>query len=82
METALQREFDFYRDHQSEMVEKYDGKVIVLKDCIVLGEYDSYLSADMETRQHHLEGTYLLQRVSAGEEDYTCTLHTPGVFSL
>ncbi|MCY4624338.1 MAG: hypothetical protein OXC99_04960 [Chloroflexi bacterium] len=79
MATALKKELEFYLAHQSEMVQKYNGRVIVIKDCAVLGEYDSYLTADLETQKYHQEGTYLLQRVSEGEKDYTTVLHTPGV---
>ena len=37
MNNPLQQEFRFYIEHQDEMVKKYDGKFIVIKDGLVLG---------------------------------------------
>ena len=69
--TTLKEEFEFYRTHQDEMVEQYDGRVVAIKDGSVLGDYDSYLEALGETAKHHEEGTFLLQKVSEGNEAYT-----------
>ena len=67
----LKREFEFYLEHQAEMVEKYDGRVIVLKNNQVIGDYDSYPEAVHTTRKEHPMGTFLVQRVSEGSKDYT-----------
>ena len=78
--TRLGKEFDYYLANQDEMVAKYDGKVVVIKDCAVLGVYDSELSAVTETRKHHKPGTFLVQMVSEGNEAYTSTFHSRVVF--
>ena len=72
----LDQEFQFYLDNQDAMVEKYDGKVVAIKDGEVLGVYDSYLDPLTETAKNHDEGTFLLQRVSEGEKDYAATFHS------
>ena len=74
---SLKDEFHYYLDHQDEFVKKYDGKVIALKDHKVLGAYENYGDAYMLTKRHHKPGTFMLQRVSEGEEDYTVTIHSP-----
>ena len=79
MNAALQREFEYYLAHQDEMVAKYDGRVIALKDREVLGDYDSELAAFTALRGSHPLGTFLIQRVSEGEEAVTQTLYSPGV---
>lgn len=76
----LGQEFQFYLDNQNAMVEKFDGKVIAIKAGKVLGAYDSYLVALTETAKEHEEGTFLLQRVSEGEKDYTATFHSRVAF--
>ena len=81
MSNELKKEFDFYLANQEEMVKKYDGKVIVLKDGEVLGAYDSELAAVIETQKDHSLGTFLVQRVSEGDEAYTETFHSRVVFS-
>ena len=58
-------------------MKKYDGKVIVLKNHEVLGTYDTELDAIVETRKEHEPGTFMVQKVSEGEEDYTVTIHSP-----
>ena len=74
--STLHAEFDFYVTHQEEMIERYDGRVIAIKDGRVLGAYDSYVEALIETSKEHAEGTFLLQRVSDGTKDYTATYHS------
>ena len=76
MRNPLQNEFQFYLDHQDEMVEKYDGKYIVIKDGHVLGAYDGELPAIIETQKSHKLGTFLVQLVSRGTDDYTQTFHS------
>ena len=70
--TGLGREFDYYLAQQDKLVEKYDGRIIVIKDCQVLGNYDSDIEAVVETqKQGHEIGTFLVQAVSPGPEAYT-----------
>lgn len=61
MDEALLHEFEYYLTHQSELVEKYNGKVIVIKDGTVLGVYDSNIEAVTETSKEHELGTFLVQ---------------------
>ena len=80
MSSPLQPEFEFYLSHQDEMVEKYDGKYIVIKDKAVLGAYDDELSAVVETQKSHELGTFLVQKVSQGDAEYSQTFHSRAVF--
>lgn len=77
MGSELTREFEFYLAHQKEMVEQYDGKVIALKDGRVLGVYDSELAAVTELQKSHELGTFLVQRVTHGDSEYTQTFYSP-----
>ena len=79
MASALKKEFDFYRAHQDEMVAKYDGKVIAIKDGKVLGAFEDHFAAVLEVRKTHEMGTFFVQRVSEGDKDYTVTITSPGV---
>ena len=79
--SALQREFEYYLSHQDSMVEKYNGRVIVLKGGQVLGVYDTELDALTETQMAHALGTFLVQKVSAGDTEYSQTFHSRVVFS-
>ncbi len=73
---TLRREFQFYRDNQNDMVEKYDGKTIVIKNGVVLGAYNSAGEALKETKKAHELGSFLIQKVSEGNKDYTRTFRS------
>ena len=77
----LKKEFEYYLAHQDEMVQKYNGKFIVIKDGEVLGAYDDELTAITETRKAYELGTFLVQKVSSGDSAYSQTFHTRVVFS-
>ena len=38
MEYNLDKEFDFYLEHQKELLKKYNGRFIVIKNAKVIGE--------------------------------------------
>ena len=73
---GIAKEFDYYLEHQDELVDEYDGKVIVVKDGKVLGSYETHTEAIVETQKHHELGTFLVQAVSPGTENYTQTFHS------
>jgi len=81
MSDSLQKDFQFYLDHQDELVERYEGKYIVIKDGEVLGAYDNELAAIVETQKSHPLGTFLVQLVSRGSAAYTQTFNSRVVFS-
>jgi len=72
----LEKEFKYYIDHQVELVEKYNGKFIVIKDCKVIGAFDSELEAINTTSEQHELGTFLVQKCEPGSESYTQTYHS------
>ena len=74
--TGLFREFDYYLANQDALVEQFNGRVIVIKDCVVLGAYGSAIEAVLETQEQHELGTFLVQRVSPGTESYTVRFPT------
>ena len=68
--------FEFYLANQDAMVVQYNGRFIVIKDDEVVGAYDSDLEAVTKTKKVHSLGTFLVQKVSAGEADYTAAFHS------
>ena len=80
MSSLLQREFEYYIAHQDELVEQYDGKYVAIKNGEVVGSYDDELTAVTETQKAHELGTFLIQKVSAGDSEYSQTFHSRVVF--
>ncbi len=81
MSSPLEREFEFYLSHQDEMVEKYNGKYIVIKSGVIVAVYDDELAAVTETQKSHELGTFLVQKVYEGDAEYSQTFHSRVVFS-
>lgn len=77
---ALEKEFNYYLEHQEELVKKYNGKFLVIKDCNVIGAYDSELEAVEKTTKEHELGTFLVQKCEPGSESYTQTYHSRVAF--
>ncbi len=73
---SLKDEFEYYLEHQDEIVEKYDGKYVAIKDGIVLGAYDDEITAINDTQKSHRLGSFLIQKVSRGTSAYTQTFHS------
>lgn len=80
MESPLKQEFEYYLAHQAEMVSKYNGKFIVIKDRQVIGVFDKQVSAVTETQKNHKVGTFLVQKVEPGTAAYTQTFHSRVAF--
>ena len=79
--SPLVDEFKYYLDHQDEMVKRYEGKFIVIKNGEVLGAHDNELVAIAETQKSHKLGTFLIQKVSKGSQDYSQTYNSRVAFS-
>lgn len=74
--SSLRKEFDYYLAHQSELVKQYSGRVLVIKNETVLGDYESEPEAIAEASKTHAVGTFLVQRCTPGNEAYTGVYHT------
>lgn len=81
MESSLEREFEYYLANKTKLVNKYNGKFIVIKDCAVIGEYDDQGTAVSETLKDHELGTFLVQKIGPGDETHTQTFHSRVAFS-
>jgi hypothetical protein len=81
MTENLKKEFKYYLEHQDELVKKYNGKFIVIKNREVIGAFDSELEAIEKTAEKHELGTFLVQKCEPGSESYTQTYHSRVTFA-
>jgi hypothetical protein len=79
MKDLIREAFHYYLAHQDEFVRLYNGKVIALKNGIVLGAYKDEGEAIMETQKTEEPGTFMIQRVSPGDKEYTVRFATADV---
>jgi hypothetical protein len=67
----LLKEFQYYRDHQEELIKKYNGKIIVIVGEIVVGEYSNKKEAYIESIKKYKPGTFLIIECTPGADSYT-----------
>jgi hypothetical protein len=72
----LEKEFQYYKDNQAELLNQYAGKFIVIKDAKVIGVYDSHSEAYNNTEKTEKLGTFLIQHCLPGNQGYTQTFHS------
>lgn len=77
----FEAELAFFIDHQAELVSKYDGQVLVLKDAAVVGAYPTALAAQTAAEKRFGSGTYMLQPCEPGPGAYTVTVSSQGVIA-
>lgn len=75
----LKTEFQYYLDHQDELVKKYAGKYLIIKDAEVKGVYDSKSDAYFEGQKKYDLGTFLIQFCAPGNMSFTQTYYTQNV---
>ena len=78
---ALQIELEYFKGHQEELVKKYEGRFLVIKDRTVQGVYDTEISAYEFASKNFTLGTFLIQHCLPGQESYTQTFHSRATFS-
>jgi len=81
MGEGLKKEFEYYLEHQDELVKQHSGKFIVIKDSKVIGSFDDELEAVEETSKKHALGTFLVQKCERGTESHTETYHSRVMFA-
>jgi hypothetical protein len=72
----LEKEFQFYLDHQDDLVKQHEGRVVVIKGQKVLSVYDDEAAAILETEKTEELGTFLVQRCTPGDDAYTNRFHS------
>ena len=80
LQQFLEKDFQYYLEHQTELVKDYKGKYLVIKDQKVIGVFDSQADAYNETQKEHEVGTFLIQLCELGKDSYTQTYHSRVAF--
>lgn len=71
----FEKELAFFITNQSDLVERHNGKVLVIRGDHVEGVYDSALEAFLEGRKRFEPGSFMVQPCAQGPEAYTVTIH-------
>lgn len=77
----LQRQLEYFKSNQDELIKKYEGKFLVIKDQEVQGVYSTEMEAYINAKNKFELGTFLIQQCLPGQESYTQTFHSRVAFS-
>lgn len=77
----LNHEFDYYLAHQAELVKQYNGKYLIIKNQSIKAALPSIEEATKYGNENFKPGTYLIQKCSPGDNDYTQTFHSRVIFA-
>lgn len=77
----LKKDFQYYLDHQNELVAKYNGRYLVIKDCKVVGDYDNESSAYFDSVEKYGLGNFLIQLCTEGNGAYTQNFSSRVIFA-
>lgn len=72
----LQKQFDYYVAHQDEIVGQYDGRFVVIVNESIAGDFEREIDAYQFAMANYEPGTFMIQFVAPGSENYTQTFHS------
>lgn len=64
-------DFQWFKDNQSALYEKYGNTFLAIKDKQVIGSYSSYAEGVNETAKVEPVGTFIIQQCGQDESSYT-----------
>lgn len=67
----LEKEFNYYLEHQNELLPQYNGKFIVIVGSKVVGAYDNREDAYYSSLEKYAPGTFMIQLCTPGDSAYT-----------
>lgn len=72
----LQKDFEFFLENRSEIIEGHLGKFVVIADQQVVGYFAGQIEAIERVGKERPIGTFLVQRCEPDEESYSQTFHS------
>ena len=77
----LEKEFIYYIENQTELVNMYNGKFIVIIENNVINAFDTFEEALSESQKKYTLGTFLIQECFEGKKSYTQKFHSRVIFN-
>ena len=74
--SELQKQFDYYVANQEALVEQYNGRWVVIVDQAVVRDFETEIAAYEFASNAYRPGTFMIQRVSPGQENYSQTFYS------
>ena len=77
--SILLKNFEWYQQHQDELVQKYNGQFLVIVDCTIQGAFATEEEGYAFASGRYDPGTFMLHLCGPGAENYTVTFYSPWV---
>ena len=72
----LDKEFQYFLDHQDELVNLYPEKYVTIVGDDIVGVHESETDAYFSAVENYELGSFLIQQCVEGKESYTQTFHS------
>ena len=69
--------FQWYLANQEQLIQKYNGKYIVIKDNSVVDDYTDENEAYLISEKKYGLGNFIIQLCTPGDDAYTIHIYTP-----
>lgn len=73
----LEELFQWYLDHQEELVKEYDGKYLVILENKEVIPYEDENTAYFDAEEKYELGNFIIQLCTPGKDAYTVEMYTP-----
>jgi len=77
----LDREFNYYLEHQNELLKKYNNRFLVIIEEKVVDDFATLEEAAEQTAKKYKLGTFLIQKCTEGDSAYTATFYSRAKFN-
>lgn len=77
----LEKEFQYFIQHQNDLVKKHNGKYIVLRGEEIVGVFDTIADAYEDSIKKFPPGTFFIQKCIPGTSAYTQTFNSRVIFA-
>lgn len=74
--SEVRRQFDYYLSHQDELVERFNGRFVVIVGERVVGDFESEVEAYTFATENYESGNFMVQLVNPGEGAYSAVFHS------
>lgn len=75
-ENLVDKNYAWFESNLSKLMNEYNGKYVVVKDCQVIASYSTFEEAFTCTSANEVAGTYIIQLCSQDENKTARTYHT------
>ena len=83
MTEAQKISFEYFVKNAEDLEKKYNGKFIAIKNCVVVGEYNTFADAVRESiKKGYNDSDFIVQEVNKDHNSYTAAYLNKGFFKV